>query len=259
MKILLALLTAAFLMVSQESLAQTGAESGAELGAAAEGAVEADSIHAAFVKLVDRGEARALFGLPADTFWRRSGGLRVALRAEDVEGIAGSLNRVAAIFSEATGQGITVIDTGPPPLPGQDLTFASPEADLLIVIGPRPRLAEIAQAEEFNKGMLARFELGTWPFMFSFAEGSGRHGAVLLADDEPPRAREASFILATVWALGGVTLGPEMTGLISDDEVAGPSLTPLGEAVFALFFNEELETGMTIEDAVLRAKTLLAK
>ena len=50
-----------------------------------------------------------------------------------------------------------------------------------------------------------------------------------------------------------------MTGLINDAEDAGPGLTPLGKAVFALLFNEELKNGMAIADAVLRAKTLLAE
>lgn len=248
MRMLMAVLTAGFLMVAQDGMAQSDAPAAA---------IDSEAVHAAFVKLVDRGEARPLFGLPQDTFWRRNGDLRVALLADSLTVSAGSLSRVATIFSEATGQDITVVETGPPPQSGTSLQSVASEADLLIVIGPRQVLAEIALAENVNKGMLARFELGTWPFMFSFAPEPGRRGVVLLADDEPPRARVASFILATVWALGGVTLGPELTGLIGNENADTPSLTPLGKAVFALFFDEGLETGMTIQDTVLRAKALL--
>ena len=251
MRIFAALLTAFLLVFSQEGWAQTEPPS-AE-------ATDPETVHAAFVKLVDRGEARALFGLPEETFWRRSGGLKVALLAEDPAASIGALGRVAALFSKASGEEISIAATGAPPQPRQRLTTVVPQADLLIIIGPRAALAEIALAEGLNKGMMARFELGTWPFMFSFVKGPTRRGVVLLADDEPPRAREASFILATVWALGGVTLGPELTGLISNDDAAGPGLTPLGQAVFALLFNEELKNGMAIPDAVLRAKTLLAE
>lgn len=232
----------------------------AQDNAAAAGAADAETVHGAFVKLVNRGEMRAqLFGLPADAFWRRSGGLRIALLADDADSLTPSLERVAAVFSEATGQTISLVETAAAPAPEQDAAGMAPEADLVIAIGSRPNLAQIAFAEKYDLGMLARFELGTLPFMFSFAELPGRRSIVLLADDEPPLAREASFILATVWALGGVTLGPELTGLVGNDENLGPSLTPLGQAVFRLFFNEALTVGMSIEEVNLRAKSLLAE
>jgi len=216
-----------------------------------------EEVLAAFTRLVDRGEARSLFGLQETVFWRRSGGLALALFAEDATALRPLLEGAAAPFAGPTGQAITVIDSGPAVAAGQDLAALAPEADLVIVIGPRLVLAEIAAAGAFNKGMLANFELGTWPFMFTFASDEGRRGVMLFADDEPARAREASFILATVWGLGGVTLGPEMTGLISDSE-NGPVLTPLGEAAFRLFFNDDLEVGLPLAEALRRAETLLA-
>ncbi len=250
MRLVLACVMAAACLLPLSSFAQ---DNGAQR-------VDAETVHSAFVKLVDRGEMRAqLFGLPADSFWRRSGGLRVALLADEAADLTPSLERVMAIFSDATGQTISLAETGAAPSPEQDAAGMAPEADLVIAIGARQNLAQIAFAEKFDLGMLARFELGTLPFMFSFAELPGRRSIVLLADDEPPLAREASLILATVWALGGVTLGPELTGLVSNDEDLGPSLTPLGQAVFQLFFNDALTVGMGIEDAVLRAKTLLAE
>ncbi|MGF1628440.1 MAG: hypothetical protein ACFCUT_03120 [Kiloniellaceae bacterium] len=215
-----------------------------------------EEVLTAFTRLVGHGETRQRFGLPETTFWRRSSDLEVALFTDDVEAVKWQLERAAAPFASVSGLAIPVVETGPVPAPGWELAGLAPEADLVIIVGSRQRMAEIAAADAFGQGMLARFEMGTWPFMFSFAQDHRRRGIVLLADDEPVRAREASFILATVWGLGGYALGPELTGLIGDP-AAGPSLTPLGQAVFRLFFHENLEVGMPLADAVQRAATLL--
>lgn len=214
------------------------------------------TVHAAFTRLVDRGEARPLFGLPENAFWRRSGSLAVALFAANVEELRPMLEGAVRPFAEVSGLDISIEETGPAVTADRDLATLAPGAELVIIVGSRIDLADIATAGGFNKGMLARFELGTWPFMFAFDKDQRRRGVVLLADDEPLRAREAAFILATVWGLGGVTLGPELTGLVSDSE-AGPALTPLGTAVFRLFFHEDLKVGMPLADAVRRAATLL--
>ncbi|GAB4375458.1 MAG: hypothetical protein Kow00114_38620 [Kiloniellaceae bacterium] len=211
---------------------------------------------AAFKRLVARGEARPLFGLPEDAFWRRQGDLTVALLAAEAGLLRAVYQGAAAPFAAATGLPVDLVESGPVPAAGNDVAAFVPAADLVIVVGPRGRLVELATGSGFNRGMLARFEIGTWPFMFAFAADGRRRGVVLLADDEPERAREASFILATVWALGGVTLGPELTGLVTDAE-EGPMLTPLGAAVFGLFFHPDLEVGMPLADAVRRAETLL--
>ena len=216
----------------------------------------AAAVLAAFTRLVDRGEARPLFGLPEAAFWRRQGGLAVALLAADAERLKGVYQGAAAPFAAATGLPIRLVETAPLPESGDDVAAFVPQADLVIVLGSRSRLVELAEGSDFNKGMLARFEIGTWPFMFHFRADSARRGVVLLADDEPERAREASFILATVWGLGGVTLGPELTGLVTDAQ-EGPMLTPLGRAVFDLFFHPDLEVGMPLAAALRRAATLL--
>jgi hypothetical protein len=215
-----------------------------------------EEILAAFTRLIDRGEARALFGLPQEHFWRRNGALDIALLADEAAEIVPVVERATAPFAMASGREIAVIESGPVQLSGRDPASIAPEAELVIVVASRTDLAEFAAAGGFNMGMLARFEMGTWPFMFAFEQDERRRGIVLLADDEPERAREASFILATVWSLGGVTLGPELTGLVSDGE-EGPALTPLGEAVFRLFYDDGLNVGMPIGDAVQRAATLL--
>lgn len=232
----------------------------ASLAAQSDGGVpsERDEVLEAFTRLVDRGEARTLFGLPLETFWRREGALELALFAEDQVTLLPLLEGAAMPFAEATGLKVSVIGTGPMPSTGQDAFDLMPDAELIVIVGSRLDLYELAAANEFNSGMLARFELGTWPFMFRFDEDDGRRGVVLLADDEPERAREAAFILTTVWALGGVTLGPELTGLVEDSE-SGPRLTPRGKKVFELFFHEELQVGMTLADAVQRAESLLPR
>jgi hypothetical protein len=223
-----------------------------------EQAAAREKVLAAFKRLVDRGEARTLFGLPVATFWRREGALAVALLADDAEALRPVLQGAAAPFAAASAREIAVVASGPAALAGRRAAELAPEADLVIVVAPRPLLAELAAASDFSMGMLARFELGTWPFMFRFQPDERRRGVVLLADDEPARAREASFILATVWGLGGVTLGPELTGLVSDSD-SGPQLTPLGEAVFRLMFHPDLDAGMPLAEAVRRAETLLPR
>ncbi len=215
-----------------------------------------EEVLAAFTRLVDRGEARKLFGLPQETFWRRSGALDVALLADDWQALEPLLKSAVAPFAAASGREIAVIESGPAGIAGKDVTALAPDAEMVIVVAPRTQLSEIAVAGGFNKGMLANFEMGRWPFMFAFEDDDRRRGVMLLADDEPERAREASFILATVWGLGGVTLGPELTGLVSDSE-AGPELTPLGQEVFKLLYHDDLEVGMPLGDAVQRAETLL--
>jgi hypothetical protein len=215
-------------------------------------------VMAAFTRLVDRGEARGLFGLPETTFWRRTGGLQMALFADNAAALRPLLEGAAAPFAEVSGLDIAVGETGPAVTPQQDLADLAPEAQLVIVVGPRPALADIAVAGGFDRPIIDLFEVGTWPFAFAFEDDRRRRGVVLLADEGPLRTREAAFILATVWGLGGVTLGPELTGLISDSE-SGPQLTPLGARVFRLFYHRTLETGMPLAEAVRRAEDLASR
>lgn len=212
----------------------------------------------AFRQLVDRGDARGLFGLPQESFWRREDGLVLALFADDAAVLEPLLRGAAEPFAAATGQAIDVAEAAPLPVEADDPAALAPEADLVVVIAPRRRVAALATAAGVNPGMLAQFEYGSWPFVFDFDADAARRGVVLLAAEEPARAREASFILATVWGLGGVTLGPELEGLVTDSD-AGPRLTPRGEAVFRLFYHRELEVGMPLGEAVQRADDLLPR
>jgi hypothetical protein len=249
-----ALLAALPLPLSAQTSGQTEEPSAVETTEGAE--VVRAEVLAAFKRLVARGEARPLFGLPEAEFWRRRGELAVALLSAEADTLRPVYQGAAAPFAAASGLPITLVESGPLPAAGDDVAAFAPQADLVIVIGPRDRLVALATGSDFNRGMLARFEIGTWPFMFAFTPDARRRGVVLLADDEPERAREASFILATVWGLGAVTLGPELTGLVTNAE-EGPMLTPLGEAVFRLFFHPDLEVGMPLAEAVQRAETLL--
>jgi hypothetical protein len=106
--------------------------------------------------------------------------------------------------------------------------------------------------------MLGRFEDGRWPFLFSFPRYEALIGRVMIADDEPQEAQEAALILAAVWALGGVTLGDQLQGLV-DPMAPLPALTPLGEAVFALMYHPDMLAGDAIPDALARARTLLGQ
>lgn len=219
---------------------------------------EREQVLNGFRQLVDRGDARALFGLPQETFWRREGGLALALFAEEAATLEPLLRGAAAPFAEVTGQAIAVAAAAPLPAEAGDVAALAPEADLVVVIAPRPRVSALAAAAGVNPAMLAQFDYGSWPFVFDFDDDAERRGVMLLAADEPARAREASFILATVWGLGGVTLGPELEGLVTDSD-AGPQLTPRGQEVFRLFYHPELEVGMPIGAAVERADELLPR
>jgi len=237
----LALALVGALLLPSPLVAQTG-----------EAAPTREAVLESFAKLVDRGAARGMFGLPETTFWRREGGLSLALFADDAQQLEPVLQDVAAPFAAVSGQDIAVVEAAPLAPEVTDVAALAPAADLVIVIGSRLRLYDLAAAGNFNRAMLDQFEYGTWPFVFAFRQDDRRRGIVLLAGDEPERAREAAFILATVWSLGGVTLGPELTGLIADSE-EGPVLTPLGAAVFRLFYDDRLAVGMPLPEAMARA------
>ena len=137
-----------------------------------------------------------------------------------------------------------------------DILRDSEAFGLQIALGPRPDLARTAARAKVNAGALGGFEAGHWPFIFHFPRGEALLGQVWIAEDEPPAAVEAALILACVWALGGVTLGEELEGLI--DPAAGqPALTSLGAAVFALLYHPEIPAGLPLDQAKARARRLL--
>ena len=208
-------------------------------------------VYAAFARLLGKPQDRAFFGLPEDRSWRAPGSVPLSLYAEYPDRPAGALRDAAAALGRAAGVTLDVVAVRP-----LDILRDREAFGLQIVLGPRPDLARTAARAKANADALGGFEAGHWPFIFHFPRGAALLGQVWIAEDEAPAAIEAALILACVWALGGVTLGEELEGLI--DPAAGqPALTPLGAAVFALLYHPEIAAGLPLDQAKARARRLL--
>ena len=229
--------------------------------AAQQAAPDPDDVLAAYQALVDRGRDRVVFGLPERVTWRVPGPLRIAFYADRGRSaeLRPALRAVADGFGRATGVPIDLAVTRPlSALAGAEATRVATGSNLEIVVGPRPVMAQMGGAFGIAPWMLGRFEDGRWPFLFSFPRYEALIGRVMIADDEPQEAQEAALILAVVWALGGVTLGDQLQGLV-DPTAPLPALTPLGEAVFALMYHPDMLAGDAIPDALDRARDLLGR
>ena len=223
------------------------------------GPPDPDDVLAAYAALIDRGRDRVVFGLPERVTWRIPGPLRIAFYAGEGRSAAlrPALRAVADGFGRATGVPIDLTVVRPlAALAGAEAPRVATGSNLEIVVGPRQVMAQMGGAFGVSKWMLGRFEDGRWPFLFSFPRFEALIGRVMIADDEPRAAQEAALILAVVWALGGVTLGDQMQGLV-DPNAPLPALTPLGEATFALMYHPEMLGGDAIPDALDRARDLL--
>ncbi len=226
---------------------------------AQQGPPASEDVLAAYKALVDHGRDRSFFGLPERVTWRVPGPVGIAFYADPDRSAAlrPALAAVAGAFGRATGRPIDIILIRPlSALAGAEAARMATGSNLEIVVGPRPVMAQMAGAFGVGDWMLGRFEDGRWPFLFSFPRFEALIGRVMIADDEPREAQEAALILAVVWALGGVTLGDQMEGLV-DPMAPLPALTPLGQAVFALMYHPEMQAGEAIPDALARARTLL--
>jgi hypothetical protein len=220
-----------------------------------------DEVFLAYRNLVDHGRDRPFFGLPEMEIWRAPGPVLVALYADQDSSAAlgAALEAVAGEFARATGLDIQLAMTRPlAALAGAEAARAATGANLEIVVGPRPMMAQMAGAFAVNDWMLGRFEDGRWPFLFSFPRDVSLIGRVMVAADEPPEAQEATLVLALAWALGAVTLGDQMEGLVDPFSVL-PTLTPLGEAAFALMYHPRMVHGLPIPQALARAQVLLSQ
>ena len=229
--------------------------------AAQQAALDAEDVLAGYKSLIDRGGDRVVFGLPERVTWRVPGPIRIAFYADEGRGAAlrPALRAVADGFGRATGVPIDLTVVRPlAALAGAEATRIATGSNLEIVVGPRPVMAQMGGAFGLAPWMIGRFEDGRWPFLFSFPRYEALIGRVMIADDEPREAQEAALILAAVWALGGVTLGDQLQGLV-DPMAPLPALTPLGEAVFALMYHPEMLAGDAIPDALARARTLLGR
>jgi hypothetical protein len=221
----------------------------------------AEDVIAAYKALIDHARDRTVFGLPERVTWRVPGPIRIAFYAGEDLGLAlrPALTALASDFGRATGVAIDLSVVRPlAALAGAEATRAATGSNLEIVVGPRPVMAQMAGAFGVQDWMLGRFEDGRWPFLFSFPRYEALIGRVMIAADEPREAQEAALILAVVWALGGVTLGDQMQGLV-DPTAPLPALTPLGKAVFGLMYHDEMPAGESIPDALARARSLLGQ
>ena len=221
----------------------------------------AEDVIAAYAALIDRGRDRVVFGLPERVTWRLPGPLRIAFYADASRSgaLRPALRAVADGFGRATGVPIDLTTVRPlAALAGAEATRVATGSNLEIVVGKRQAMAQMGGAFGVADWMLGRFEDGRWPFLFSFPRYEALIGRVMIADDEPQGAQEAALILAVVWALGGVTLGDQMEGLV-DPLAPLPALTPLGEATFALMYHPDMLAGDAIADALDRARDLLER
>ena len=220
-------------------------------------APDANAVIAALARLYNRGRDRQFFGLPPDVTWRAPGPIRVALYSDQRDAQAPLIRASAGAFAAASGLPFDLVTARPlSAVASAESVRQATGANLEILVGSRAVMAQFAGALGVNQTMLFRFEDGRWPFTFAFPRRPDWIGRVMIASDEPAEAIEASLILAMVWALGGVSLGSEMQGLIDPLSVE-PALTPLGRSVFALMYHPELEAGLKVPEALLRARVLL--
>jgi len=206
--------------------------------------------------LLNKGDTRPLFGLPAERYWRATDPIKIALLTDSGEKLQPTLVAVEETFSKVTKHEISLAAVGDSPASLAEVRQAAEGADLVLAIGPRDRMAAFAARLGVAPEQLEQFKLGASPYVFRFSADPGRQGTVLIAETEPLRAIDEAFVLGVVWSLGGATLGPELEGLV-DAEAETPKLTDLGRSVFRLMYAEKMESGITLNEALVRAQAAL--
>lgn len=219
--------------------------------------VDPVSVLNALTKLLNRGANRRFFGLPEDANWRLEEGLRIAVYSDERDEVVPFLKAAAMQFSQATALPIELVVTRPlRAVAGAETARRATGANLEILFGARPVMGQLAGGAGMNRTVLSRFLEGRWPFGFVLPREEGWTGRVFIAREEPSEAVEAALVLALVWALGGVSLGDEMQGLVDPFSVE-PTLTPLGHSVFSLMYHPDLRAGLPISEALDRAQQLV--
>lgn len=216
-----------------------------------------EAVLRALTLLEDRGRDRPFFGLPEKEIWRAAGPIRVALYSDQRAELTPVLKSAALSFARAGALPIELSTARPlAAVAGAEAVRWATGANLEILVGPRPVMAQFSSAIPVNRWMQERFEEGAWNFTFAFPREESLIGRVMIAGDQPPEALESSIMLALVWALGGVSLGDQLQGLV---ETRGPlpTLTPLGREVFALMYHPKLEAGLPIPEALREARRLV--
>lgn len=213
------------------------------------------AVFTAYVSLMGEGAQRDVYALPPARYWRATAPQRIVVSGGRELNPATALTAIAGDFTAATGLDVGVSAVARAGLPEtRDLN------SLHIVIAPRPLGARLATEIGVNSEMRGRFHDGRWPALIRFRRddltGRGaRSGVVIIADDLPAAEIEAFLGVSVVWALGGASLGEELG--ILEKPGGRPGLTELGTRAFALMYHPELHTGMKLDEARGRARSIL--
>lgn len=215
----------------------------------------AEAVIAAYRSLMGGAEQRDVYALPPKRYWRAGAPQKIVVSGARALNPAAALTAIAGDFSTATGIEIGVSAQAEAGLPqARDLNAT------YIVIAGRPLGARLAMQAGVDSEMQRRFHDGRWPALVQFwrddLTGHGaRSGVVIIADDLPPAQIQAFLGIAVVWAMGGASVGEELN--ILQKPGGRPGLTELGNRVFALMYNPELYTGMTLAEANASARKIL--
>jgi stage V sporulation protein SpoVS len=218
-------------------------------------APSAESVIAAYSSLMGDADQRDIYALPPKRYWRADATQKIQVSGARALNPAAALMAIAGDFSAATG-----IDIGVSAKAEAQLPQARDFNATYIVIAGRPLGARLAMQAGVDNEMQRRFHDGRWPALVQFwrndLTGHGaRSGVVIIADDLPPAQIEAFLGISVVWAMGGASVGEELA--ILEKPGGRPGLTELGKRVFALMYNPQLYTGMTLEEANATARKIL--
>jgi len=213
------------------------------------------AIFDAFDSLIGDAAQRAVYELPPSRYWRAAAPQQVLVSGGRDLNPAAILTAIAGDFSVATGLEIGVSASGEAALPE-----AVQLNSLYIIIAGRPLGTRLATEIGVNSEMRDRFHDGRWPALVWYRRndltGRGaRAGIVIIADDLPAAEIEAFLGVSMVWTMGGASLGEELR--ILEKPGARPGLTELGKQVFALMYHRDLYTGMKLDEARGKARSVL--
>jgi hypothetical protein len=214
-----------------------------------------ESVFAAFDSLMGEAGQRDVYALPPSRYWRAAAPQRIVVGGGRELNPAAALTAIAGDFTVATGLKIDVGASDEAALP-ETISLNS----LYIVIAGRPLGARLATEIGVKSEMRDRFHDGRWPALVRFRRddltGRGaRAGVVIIADDLSAAEIGAFLGVSVVWAMGGASLGEELS--ILEKPRGRPGLTELGKQVFALMYHPDLYPGMKLDEARGKARGIL--
>ena len=214
-----------------------------------------EAVFAAYESLMGAAEQRDVYALPPSRYWRAGAPQRIVVSGGRDLNPAAALTAIAGDFTAATGVKVAVSAVAEAGLPeARDLN------SLHVVIAGRPLGTRLATEIGVNSEMRDRFHDGRWPALVRFRRddltGRGaRAGIVIIADDLPAAQIEAFLGVAMVWSMGGASLGEELR--ILEKPGGRPGLTELGKQVFVLMYHPDFYTGMKLDEARAKARSIL--